>query len=175
MAISPGPLPEPPPSGSSATDVSYSIDSTNLALLSNSTKSTLLSVSNIGSAITSRINSTLDLIDAFGSFESYLLNGTVLDSLASGSTSAALSITDVGTSRFIRLVIILGDITPTGTPKVVVTSGSTAYELSVSLTSGKKRLEFNNLPAAFVSSFTIKNSTGTAFASYGNSVVVVGL
>ena len=165
----------PPPSGSMAVDSTYSITDTNLALLSDSAKSTLLSVSNIGSAITSRINSTLELIQAMGSFTSYLLDETILNGLTSGSTSASLLYPNAGTSRFVRVVVVLGEVLPVSGAKVQITNGTTTYELAVSTTLSKKRLEFNDIPEEFVNSFQVKNLTGVPLASYGNSIVVIPL
>ena len=171
----PEPTPEDPPEGSTGIDAVYPISNESLALLANDTKSSLLSVSNIGSAISSRINSTLNLVDTFGNFESYLLDGTVLDSLAHTSNSTTLAVTNVGSSAFVKIVIILKEITPSGTPKVCISDATTTYELSMPLTTSEKRLEFNNIPSGFVSSFYVKNNTGTSLASYGNSIVVIPL
>lgn len=167
--------PTEPPVGSLATDFNYFVSSENLALLSDSTKSTLLSVSNIGSAITSRINSTLELIQAMGSFTSYLLDETVLNGLTSGSASASLLYPNAGTSKFVRVIVILGDIFPTSGAKMQITNGVTTYELAVSTTLSKKRLEFNDIPEAFVNSFQVQNLTGVPLASWGNSIIVIPL
>lgn len=167
--------PVSPPDGSTATDASYTITSSNLALLSNSAASSLLSVTNIGSAITSRINSTLELVESLQGFTAYLLDGTQLDGLANGATSAAFSVASVGSSKFVRIVLILNQVSPTGTPKVSISDGTTAYELSVSTSTAKKRIEFNLIPAAFVNSFTVTNNLGVSLPLYGNSVVVIPL
>lgn len=171
----PGATVFPSPSGSSAIDAPYVISSQNLDLLANSTKGALLSVSNIGSAITSRINSTLSLVETFKEFTSLLLNETALSSLANGAASAAFSVTNTGTSEYVKVVVILGEITPVTGATVQISDGTTAYELAVPTTTSEKRLEFYEIPAAFVASFQVVNLTGVPFASYGNSVVVVGL
>jgi hypothetical protein len=122
-----------------------------------------------------KVQTSLEVIDNLTDFETYLLDGTALDGLANGSSSTAFTYPNVGTSRFVRVVIILGEITPTGTPSVEIVSGLTAYSLSLSTATSEKRLEFNDVPKSFVNSFSIVNKTGVPFASFGNSVVVVGL
>jgi len=171
----PVPIPTPAPDGSVGSDVGYAIPVSNLALLSTDTKSTLLAVSNLGSSITSRINSTLDLILALGDFEAYVVDASSLDGLSDGSLSSALSVSNVGTSSAVRIVVILGEITPGVTPTVWITDMTTTYEVSIPTTTSEKRVEFDNIPSSFVSSFYVQNNTGTTLASWGNSIVVVGL
>lgn len=173
----PEPIPEPipAPSGSTGTDATYPISSSALALLSNGTQSSLLAVSNLGSAITSRINSTLDLIDALSDFESYVLDASPLNTLANSAVSTAFNVPSVGTSAFVRIIIVLGEITPTGTPKIAISDMTTSYEVSVPLTTNEKRLEFNNIPNGFVSTFYVQNLTGVPLASWGNSIIVIPL
>lgn len=165
----------PAPSGSTGADSSYPIPSNLLDYLSDSGKSSLLSVSNIGASTLARVQTSLEVIDNLTDFETYLLDGTALDGLADGATSTPFTYSNVGTSRFVRVVIILGEITPTGTPSVEIVSGLTAYTLSVSTATSEKKLEFNDIPEAFVNSFSVVNKTGVPFASSGNSVVVVAL
>lgn len=165
----------PAPSGSTGVDSSYPISGDLLDYLSDSGKSSLLSVSNIGASTLAKVQTALEVIDSLTDFESYLLDGTALDSLASESLSTSFTYPNVGTSRFVRVILILGEITPTGTPTVEIVSGLTAYSLSVSTTTSEKRLEFNDIPESFVNSFQVRNSTGVPFTSSGNSLVVVGL
>ncbi len=167
--------PDPAPDGSSSVDTTYSITSSNLALLSDVAKSSLLSASNIGSAITSRINSTLDLVGAIGGFTAYLLDETVLNGLASGASSSTVNCPNVGTSESVRLIVILGEISVGAGAKVQVSDGSTSYELTLPATNSEKRLEFNSIPAAFVNSFSVVNNTGVTLASWGNSIIVIPL
>ena len=49
------------------------------------------------------------------------------------------------------------------------------YEMVIPSGTDQKRIEFNNIPIAFVSSFQVENQTGTTFASSGNSIIVQGL
>lgn len=166
-------IPEAPPAGSISIDYDFVIPAINLALLSDSASSSLLSASNIGKTVKTTINTTLDLIRTFEDYNAYLLDGTLLDGLANTSTVSYSA--DAGSSNYCRVVIILGEITPLAGGKVVISDGVTAYELSVSTTTDNKRLEFNNIPADFVNSFTVENLTGTSFASGNNSILVVNL
>jgi len=165
----------PAPSGSAGTDSSYSIPSNLLSHLSDLGKSSLLSVSNIGASTLAKVQTSLEIIDNLTDFETYLLDGTALDGLANGGLSTTFTYPNVGTSRFVRVVVILGEITPTGTPSVEIVSGLTAYTLSVSTATSEKKLEFNDIPEAFVNNFSVVNKTGVPFAPSGNSVVVVAL
>lgn len=180
MAISP-PITIPtdgivPPEGSVTSDYQYPIADQYLNLLSSSTKSTLLSVSNIGLTTSSKIENALQIIDTLTDLESYVLNGSALNSLLNNSQSIAYAVTNVGNSTLVRVLIILGEITPTGaTPKMLITNGTIVYELVLSSSTNEKRLEFNDIPSSFVSQFYVVNQTGGPLASSGNSIVVIPL
>lgn len=169
------PDPDPAPSGSSGQDTDYVIPAGNLALLANGTKSSLLAVSNLGSAITSRINSTLDLIEALTGFEAFVIDAISLNNLSNTQLSSELVVSNTADSDFVRIVILLGEITPTGTPTIVVTNNTVGYEIPVPITTSEKRLVFDNIPAVFVSSFYVQNNTGVTLASWGNSIIVIPL
>jgi hypothetical protein len=171
----PIPIPIPAPAGSSGQDADYVITASNLALLANETKSSLLAVSNLGSAIISRINSTLDLIEALTGFEAFVIDASSLNDLANTQLSDELVVSNVGDSNFVRVVILLGEITPTGAPTIVITDNIVAYEQSVPTTTSEKRLVFDNIPNSFVSSFYVQNNTGVSLASWGNSIIVIPL
>ena len=173
----PGELPEPTPApdGSSAQDAAYVITSENLALLGDDTKSSLLAVSNLGSAITSRINSTLDLIEVLTGFEAFAINANSLNDLANDEISEEFTIANTGNSHFVRIVILLGEITPTSGATIVLSDTISSYELSVPTTTSEKRLVFDNVVSSFAESFYIQNLTGVPLASYGNSIVVIPL
>jgi hypothetical protein len=173
MAIAPVPI--APPSGSSATDVDAIIASALLTYLTNSAKSLLLSAGNIGASTLSKIETALEVIDNLADLTVYEIDGTPLNSLANNSTSSSFAVSNVGTSTLVRINVLLGEFQPTSGGKVTISNGTTAYELQVSTTLSEKRVEFNNIAASFVSSFTVKNSTGVAFPSYGNSIVVIPL
>jgi hypothetical protein len=171
----PLPIPTPAPAGSSGQDADYVITANNLALLADQTKSSLLAVSNLGSAITSRINSTLNLIEVLTGFEAFVIDADSLNGLANTQLSSTLNVANVGASNFVRILIFLGEITPTGTPTIVITDNTTAYELNVPTTTSEKRLVFDNIPSSFVSSFYVQNNTGVTLASWGNSIIVIPL
>ena len=174
----PAPIPEdiPSPNGSIGIDADFILSSENLAILSNSAVSSLLSVSNIGATTANKINSTLDLIRSFENQEAFLLDGSLLDTLSSGSSSTAFNFTETGTSNHVKIILLLNTITPSNpAPSVVFKNNSTSYSVNISTATDIKRIELNNIPASFVSSFQVENQTGTSFSSYGNSILVVNL
>lgn len=165
-----------PPIGSESTDITYAISDAHLALLSNASKSSLLSVSNLGSAITSRINSTLDLIQSYDQFTNYLLDETVLNGLVNGNSSSTLVVSNTGSSNYVKIIVILNEVTPFGlSPDITISDGTNSYSVTVDTTTAKKRIEFNQIPATFVNAFAIVNNLGVTLPTYGNSVLVVGL
>lgn len=170
------PSPVTPPDGSIGIDSDFILSSENLAILSNSAVSSLLSVSNIGATTANKINSTLDLIRSFENQEAFLLDGTLLNSLNSGSSSTAFNFTETGTSTHVKIILLLNTISPSApTPTIVFKNNATSYSVNISTATDVKRIELNNIPASFVSSFQVENQTGTSFASYGNSILVVNL
>lgn len=179
MSISPPPITPPSPitlpSGSMAEDTSFPITDTNLGILDPVAQSQLLAVSNLGTTTTAKINSTLDLIRNYEDLNVYTLDHTLLNSLADNTATSNYTITNTGSSNFAKIIIILGEITPIGTAKVKIKNISNFYELTISNTTSKKRIEFNNIPIEFISSFQVENQTGTTFASSGNSIIVQGL
>jgi hypothetical protein len=167
-------IPVVPPDGSIATDWAYPLGVGLTSQLSDSAKSDLLAVTNIGSAITKVIEKALEKIDELSDFTTFLLDGSQLNNLTNGS-SVSYTVSNTGDSPLMRLVIILGSITPAFGGKIVVDNGIDAYELPLSTATSVKRIEFNALSPSFVSSFTITNNTGVSLASSANSLVVVGL
>jgi hypothetical protein len=168
-------IPETPPAGSSATDVNAILPASLLTYLTNSAKTLFLSAANIGKSTTSIIENALETIDVLADLTTYQIDGTPLDSLADAATSSSFAVTNVGTSTHVRIIILLGEFQPTSGGMVSISDGITAYELEVAATLSEKRLEFNNIAASFVASFTVTNDTGATFPSYGNSIVVVPL
>lgn len=176
------PLPPPvtgiaPPDGSVVeNDYQYPIANQYLEMLSTSTKSILLSVSNIGATTTNRLENSLQALNNFSDLEIFTLNGSALNSLLNNSQSTTYAVTNVGSSTLVKVIIILGEISPSGTtPKMLITNGTTTYELTLSSNTSEKRLEFNNISSLFVGEFYVVNQTGVSLASSGNSIVVVGL
>lgn len=164
-----------PPSGSIAVDTSAAITSEGFSSLSQSAQSALLSVSGIGTSTQSRISKILELVNTVSALQRYILDGTVLDNLADGAESSMLTVPNVGTSRFVRVVLTLGHISPLENAKIQIKQDAALYEISITVTGSEKRIEFNSIPASFVNGFTVVNHTGQPLAAFGNSIAVVAL
>jgi hypothetical protein len=163
------------PAGSGAINYDYSISDLNLNILSNQAKSSLLAVSNLGKTTATVINSTLDLIRTFEDLETYILDGNLLNSLASGATSNSFLYPNTS-NKFVKVIIILGSFNPIAiTPKIKLKKNTNVYEVIIPTGNDQKRIEFNNIPITFVDSFQVENQTGNDFASYGNSILIQGL
>lgn len=143
------PTPVIPPDGSISSDWAYPLGVSLLSQLSESTKSDLLAVTNIGSSIANVIEKALERINKLSEFTTFLLDGTQLDSLANGG-SVNYTVSNTGDSPAVRLIIILGAITPTFRATIEVSDGVTAYQLSLSAANSVKRIEFNDLDPSFL-------------------------
>lgn len=103
-------------------------------------------------------------------------DSTIIDNLADGLTTDNMTYANLSGATNAKVIIILGQITPTLLPSTVsLTNGTDQYDMEVTTTSSYKRLEFNTIPTAFLSSFAITNSTGASFAPYGNSITIIPL
>lgn len=163
------------PSGSMASDEALVVSSSLLSVCSDAVKSNLLALSNIGSATTTKIQNALEVVQAFDVQSANLIDETVLNGLANGAETSAIVVNNIGDSSFVKIILVLDEITPTAiAPKVVVYSGASGYSLSLSTISSAKRLEFLNIPASFVASFKVINQTGVSFPASKNSILVVG-
>lgn len=101
------------------------------------------------------------------------LGASALDGLANATESIEMSYANPSGQTYATVEILLNPITPTGTPTIQIISGSSAYEMSISTTANiARRIKFVDIPATFLSSFTVKNNLGVALASIGNFVVV---
>jgi hypothetical protein len=97
-----------------------------------------------------------------------------LNSFADGADTGTLSYSNPSGATNAKVIIILGEIeVVSGT--IRIDNGTDYYEQSVASGIAAKRLEFNNIPASFLSSFTIKNMTGMALASSENSLTIMGI
>lgn len=161
--------------GSSATDVSTLISSSLLSYLTNSAKTLLLSAASIGTSVTAKVATALEVIDTLTELTVYHLSTTSINSLSDASYSDTFTVSNIGTSSKVRVVLLLGSFTPQSGATVLLSNGTIAYELSVPTTTSDKRLEFNNLPASFIASFKVQNKTGVSFSSYANSLMVIPL
>jgi len=169
------PVPEVPPDGSVSIDTVANIDASLLSYLSDSAKSKILSTSNIGGSTTKVINKALEKIDVIADATTFLIDETILNNLTSGSSSSSIVLSNTGSSVRVKIIIYLGEITPTVGAKIQVTDGTTTYEIGLSTATSVKKITFDNIESSFVSSFQITNESGVSFASWGNSVLVVGL
>jgi hypothetical protein len=170
--------PFPTPDGSESSNLVYSSEeATLLSYLSNSMRSTILSVNNFGSSTSSRIFNTLQAIDNFSAFQEYLISETILNSLATATQSANITGLNFGSSPKCRVIIILGSYQPVGiNPTITIDNGVNYYELSVSTTLSPKKLQFDNIPVSFFQSgFAVGNFSGATLASSGNSIFIVPL
>ena len=102
-----------------------------------------------------------------------VLGTTVLDALADSTESAAMGYSNPSGKTYATVDVLLNPISPTGTPKIQLISGSSGYELTITTTASiARRVRFVDIPASFLASFTVKNSAGVALAASGNFVVV---
>lgn len=102
-----------------------------------------------------------------------VLGSSNLDALANATESSAMAYTNASGKTYATVDVLLNPISPTGTPTIQLISGSTGYELGISTTAGiARRVRFVDIPASFLSSFTVKNNSGVALAATGNFVVV---
>lgn len=102
-----------------------------------------------------------------------VLGSSNLNSLANGAQSSAMAYSNTSGQTYATVEVLLNPISPTGSPNIQLISGSTGYQLAISTTAGiARRVKFVDIPASFLSSFTVKNNSGVALAATGNFVVV---
>lgn len=97
----------------------------------------------------------------------------LVDGLANGATSSPVAFANLAGATLGKVILILGSMSPIGTPVISITNGSSQYDLPVTTTSSAKRLEWNDIPVAFLASFSIVNSTGVALPFVGNSLIIM--
>lgn len=165
-----------PGEGSTSSDFSeYIIPDSLTQYLSLSAKSKLLSATNIGASTASIIKKSLELISNLSELTEYLLNETILNSMASGSQSQNILYTTLE-SNYCSVTITLNTISPTGLqPSISISNGTTTYTINISSATSKKRLIFYNIQKSFVSNFYVLNNSGALFQNNGNSILIVGL
>lgn len=98
-----------------------------------------------------------------------------LDGLLSGGTSESFSYGNSSGALTAKVVLILGKLAPTGTPVVSLSDGTDQYDVTLTTNDSAKRVEWNDIPVAFLSSFQVINGAGVDFASSGNSLTVIPL
>jgi hypothetical protein len=74
-----------------------------------------------------------------------------------------------------KVIIILGNITLASSGTLTLTNGSDVYYVTVEVGSGARKIELNNIPSSFLTSFYITNTLGITLASSGNSLSILPL
>lgn len=106
-------------------------------------------------------------------FGPQVLGSSNLNALANATESSAMAYSNVSGQTYATVEVLLNPISPTGAPTIQLISGSTGYQLAISTTAGiARKVKFVDIPASFLSSFTVKNNSGVALAATGNFVVV---
>jgi hypothetical protein len=98
-----------------------------------------------------------------------------LNSLANGSTLSGLSYENAAGATNAKVEIVLQKITPTSGANIQLDNGTDYYEMAIDTTTSAKKLEFLDIPATFLSSFSIINNSGVALASGGNTITIYPL
>lgn len=106
-------------------------------------------------------------------YKTETISTTALNSLANNTESSSLAYTNASGKTYATVDIILGSISPTDTPTIQLIGESTGYEMSISTTASVLRtVRFVDIPATFLSSFTVKNKSGVTLTSSGNFVAI---
>jgi hypothetical protein len=95
-----------------------------------------------------------------------------LDGLANGSSVSSLVYDNISGATNAKVVLIIQKVTPSGSPNIQIDNGTSYYEVSVDTNASAKRIEFNDIPASFLASFSIINNLGVAFPASGNTCTV---
>lgn len=96
-----------------------------------------------------------------------------LNALPDGAETQTMAYDNKSGQPFAKVEVILNPITPTGSASVQLIGAAGGYEMPINSSDhGARKVVFVDIPASFLSSFSIKNNTGAAFALAGNYVVV---
>jgi hypothetical protein len=98
-----------------------------------------------------------------------------LNDLANAASTPSITYSSPSGSSAAKVLVTLGSITLGSSGTLALDNGTDMYEITVPSGSGARRIEFNDIPSSFLSSFFITNSLGVALASDGNSVTIVPL
>jgi hypothetical protein len=105
-----------------------------------------------------------------------IISASVINGLANSQNSSTISFLNVTSSTYARVTLNLSSVTPTGSPSSIsITNGTEQYTIQVSNTTASKRIEFNSIPTAFLTSFTVLNSLGAPFPASGNSLFIIAM
>lgn len=117
-----------------------------------------------------------EAVDIASSVSGVSLDAASLNGLANGVASTSFSFSNPSGASLAKVVIFLNVMDPSAvSPVVSITNGTSQYDLPVPSANSAKQLEWNSIPVAFLSSFTVINSTGVAFPSSGNSIHILPL
>jgi hypothetical protein len=98
------------------------------------------------------------------------ISAAIINGLVAGGETTPITIAAPGP---VKVILFLDTVTPVNVPSTVILSnGTSSYTIQVSNTTSAKRIEFNNIPAAFVASFTILNNLGVSFPANNNSISI---
>lgn len=96
-----------------------------------------------------------------------------LNDLANDTASEALNYANLAAMTHADVSINLGPISTDGvTSKICLVSSDESYEQVIPAGFTSKFLLFKRIPASFLASFTVKNSTGTNLFSADNSITI---
>lgn len=96
-----------------------------------------------------------------------------LNALPNGAETQMMAYGNKSGQPFAKVEVILNPITPTGSASVQLIGDTGGYEMPISSSDhGARKVVFVDIPASFLSGFSVKNNTGAAFAFAGNYVVV---
>lgn len=119
-----------------------------------------------------------DLPEGSGAFNIETNYGTevynsILDGLGNGLNSQLLSYANIAQMSFAEVSMSLGPISCDGTvSKILLLSGDEAYEQMIPDGFSAKLVIFKFIPAAFLSSFMIKNQSGVDFFHSDNMLTI---
>jgi len=97
---------------------------------------------------------------------------SVLNSLENRGSVSGLTYENASGATNAKVVITLQTITPTSGANIQIDDGTNYYEMAVDTTASAKRIEFWDIPASFLASFTIINNLGVAFPVSGNTCTI---
>lgn len=96
-----------------------------------------------------------------------------LNGLAHNGETQRVSYNNNSGQPLAKVEVVLNPITPADSASVQLIGDVGGYEMPISSSDhGARKVVFVDIPASFLSSFSIKNNTGAPFASAGNYVVV---
>lgn len=145
--------------------------------LSDSAKSKILSATNIGVSTAKTIEKSLESIDKLESLTVYLLDETILNSLQPSAQTQPISVLTFATSQYARIIINISQpFSPIGSnANIAIQCDDVIYYVPLNNTYSSRRIVFDNISKEFCANFFVINNTGTAFPSFGNSILVRGL